>query len=88
MTYTKVSGVFFVVLILTSVSYADEQQQNKLRTNEEPSLELLEMLGQFEQQDDSWLKNEMNTEQGENNETETSKQEGSFKTKVSEKINE
>ena len=53
-SYRQASGVLIMVLINLSsglnISHASEQQ---------PSMELLELLGQFEQQDEAWINNEL-----------------------------
>ncbi len=55
--YRRASGVLIMVLISLSlasnISHASEQQ---------PSMELLELLGQFERQDEAWVNNELGIE--------------------------
>lgn len=62
-SFTLASVIFMLGLSLNTV-FADEGNnsgQNGLQT-EFPSLELLEMLGQFDTKDEQWFENEMNNE--------------------------
>ena len=59
-SYKQVKAALVLILgLVLNMSYASDQQRV---TGDEniPSLELLEFLGNFEQQDETWFDNEMN----------------------------
>ncbi len=60
--YKQAKTVLLMLLLVIDSGYvtADEQQSDS--DNNSPSIELLEMLGQFEEQDQNWLENEINNE--------------------------
>jgi len=60
-TYKQVNAVLILTGLLFNMSYAGEQQR-VTETDDAPSLELLDLLGQFEQQDEAWFDSEVNME--------------------------
>jgi len=57
--YKQVNAALILAGLLLNMSYASEQQR-VTETDDAPSLELLDLLGQFEQQDETWFDNEVN----------------------------
>ena len=59
--YKQVNAALILTGLLLNMSYASEQQR-VTETGDAPSLELLDFLGQFEQQDETWFDSEVNKE--------------------------
>jgi len=57
-TYKQVNAALILAGLLLNMSYAGEQQR-VTETDDAPSLELLDLLGQFEQQDETWFDSEV-----------------------------
>jgi len=60
-TCKQVNAALILTGLLLNMSYAGEQQR-VTETDDAPSLELLDLLGQIEQQDESWFDSEVNKE--------------------------
>lgn len=59
-TYTQVKMMLFISLMINAI-YAGEQKL-VTKNGDIPSVELLELLGQFELEDGDWFDNEVNNE--------------------------
>ncbi len=68
----RVSVILIMNMLLTT-GFADDKQRDNV-VADIPPLDLLEMLGQFEQQDDAWVDNELNTETGKDSSKQQEKQ--------------
>ena len=59
--YKQVNAALILTGLLLNMSYASEQQR-VTEIDDAPSLELLDLLGQFEQKDETWFDSEVNKE--------------------------
>jgi len=69
-TYKQVNAALILAGLLLNMSYAGEKQRIT-ETDGAPSLELLDLLGQFEQQDETWFDSEVNKESSNDSELTT-----------------